>query len=127
MLSAIGGTFGLLTGFSLISGVEIVYFLTKFLISLLSRKRNIQEYLQKIANFGKTTTLSSENSTVSIEDDSLTLKSLKKQMNKLQSDLEMVQMREKQAEFGDSNAGAFFDAIFNNKVEQNTEEDNYIG
>ena len=29
MLSAIGGTMGLLTGFSIISGVEILYFITK--------------------------------------------------------------------------------------------------
>ena len=29
MLSAIGGTMGLLTGFSLISAVEILYFVTK--------------------------------------------------------------------------------------------------
>ena len=29
MLSAIGGTMGLLTGFSLISAVEIIYFVTK--------------------------------------------------------------------------------------------------
>ena len=29
MLSAIGGTMGLLTGFSIISGVEIVYFIIK--------------------------------------------------------------------------------------------------
>ena len=29
MLSAIGGTMGLLTGFSIISGVEIIYFATK--------------------------------------------------------------------------------------------------
>ena len=29
MLSAIGGTMGLLTGFSIISGVEIVYFAVK--------------------------------------------------------------------------------------------------
>ena len=33
-LSTIGGTFGLLTGFSLISGVEILFFLAKFLMSL---------------------------------------------------------------------------------------------
>ena len=37
-LSTVGGTFGLLTGFSLISGVEILYFLTKFLISLFRRQ-----------------------------------------------------------------------------------------
>ena len=30
-LSAIGGTMGLLTGFSIISGVEIVYFACKFI------------------------------------------------------------------------------------------------
>ena len=136
-LSTVGGTFGLLTGFSLISGVEIFYFLTKFLISLLSRKKKFQEYLQKVANFGKSTT--SDDLNGSIEDDSLTIKNLvernknledqmkmmSKSMKILQSDLEIVQMREKQAEFGDSNAGAFFDAIFSNKIEHNkAEEDN---
>ena len=30
-LSAIGGTMGLLTGFSIISGVEIIYFATKII------------------------------------------------------------------------------------------------
>ena len=38
-LSAIGGTFGLLTGFSLISGVEILYFLAKFLKGLAEKKK----------------------------------------------------------------------------------------
>ena len=38
MLSAIGGTFGLLTGFSLISGVEIIYFLFTFLANLAGEK-----------------------------------------------------------------------------------------
>ena len=32
MLSAIGGTMGLLTGFSIISGVEIIYFAGKFIV-----------------------------------------------------------------------------------------------
>ena len=32
-LSAVGGTMGLLTGFSIISGVEILYFAVKFLLS----------------------------------------------------------------------------------------------
>ena len=35
MLSTIGGTMGLLTGFSIISGVEIVYFAVKIAIKLL--------------------------------------------------------------------------------------------
>ena len=39
MLSAVGGTMGLLTGFSIISGVEILYFSVKIFIAAL-RKRN---------------------------------------------------------------------------------------
>ena len=39
MLSAIGGTFGLLTGFSIISGVEILFFMAKFLMSLAEKKK----------------------------------------------------------------------------------------
>ena len=34
MLSAIGGTMGLLTGFSIISGVEIMYFAAKIIFRL---------------------------------------------------------------------------------------------
>ena len=37
MLSAIGGTMGLLTGFSIISGVEIVYFAVKIILSLIRK------------------------------------------------------------------------------------------
>ena len=35
MLSAIGGTMGLLTGFSIISGVEIVYFGINIILKIL--------------------------------------------------------------------------------------------
>ena len=35
MVSAIGGTMGLLTGFSIISGVEILYYVAQFLFSLI--------------------------------------------------------------------------------------------
>ena len=38
MLSAIGGTMGLLTGFSIISGVEILYFAMKIMFNV-SRKK----------------------------------------------------------------------------------------
>ena len=34
-LSAIGGTMGLLTGFSIISGVEVFYFLTRIVVGIL--------------------------------------------------------------------------------------------
>ena len=37
MLSAIGGTMGLLTGFSLISGAEIVYFAFKIFLGALHK------------------------------------------------------------------------------------------
>ena len=37
MLSAIGGTMGLLTGFSLISGAEIVYFAVKIFFDALCK------------------------------------------------------------------------------------------
>ena len=42
MLSAIGGTMGLLTGFSIISGVEILYFATKIVWNILKKKRPIE-------------------------------------------------------------------------------------
>ena len=38
MLSAIGGTMGLLTGFSIISGVEIMYFAAKIFFSYVKKK-----------------------------------------------------------------------------------------
>ena len=37
MLSAIGGTMGLLTGFSIISGVEIVYFAVKICLQAMRK------------------------------------------------------------------------------------------
>ena len=40
MLSAIGGTMGLLTGFSIISGVEILYYATKILVKIM--RNNIE-------------------------------------------------------------------------------------
>ena len=38
MLSAIGGTMGLLTGFSIISGVEILYFFAKIVWNIFKKK-----------------------------------------------------------------------------------------
>ena len=39
MLSAIGGTMGLLTGFSIISGVEILYFAAKIIFRTFKNKK----------------------------------------------------------------------------------------
>ena len=43
-LSAIGGTMGLLTGFSLISGVQIIYFRVKIVLKMIRKKyqKNIE-------------------------------------------------------------------------------------
>ena len=38
MLSAIGGTMGLLTGFSIISGVEILYFAGQIIVNFIKYK-----------------------------------------------------------------------------------------
>ena len=40
MFSAIGGTMGLLTGFSIISGVEMVYFASKMILKILKDRLN---------------------------------------------------------------------------------------
>ena len=39
IMSAIGGTMGLLTGFSIISGVEILYFAAKIIWNLSKKKK----------------------------------------------------------------------------------------
>ena len=40
IMSAIGGTMGLLTGFSIISGVEILYFAAKIIGSIIIKDKN---------------------------------------------------------------------------------------
>ena len=40
ILSAIGGTMGLLTGFSIISGVEIIYYVAKGILSLMTKRKS---------------------------------------------------------------------------------------
>ena len=42
MLSAIGGTMGLLTGFSIISGVEILYFAVKIGMEFLRKRKSVK-------------------------------------------------------------------------------------
>ena len=47
ILGIIGGTMGLFTGFSILSGVEIIYFLIKFFLSLMIRKSKYQNGPEK--------------------------------------------------------------------------------
>ena len=42
ILSAIGGTMGLLTGFSIISAVEIIYFAVKIMINAIKNKFTVK-------------------------------------------------------------------------------------
>ena len=44
MLSEIGGTMGLLTGFSIISAVEIFYFAVKIIINIGKKKNRYNRY-----------------------------------------------------------------------------------
>ena len=46
-LSTIGGTMGLLTGFSIISGVEIVYFGVKIILSVLKKSINQKDKVRR--------------------------------------------------------------------------------
>ena len=50
-LSAIGGTMGLLTGFSIISGVEIAYFGVKILLQTLRRRLENNRSLKNPPHF----------------------------------------------------------------------------
>ena len=50
-LGLIGGTMGLLTGFSLLSGVEIIYFVVRFFLSLrISRADVVAATKNKLEN-----------------------------------------------------------------------------
>ena len=49
-LGLIGGTMGLLTGFSILSGVEIVYFVIKFFVSLRISRMEMRLNKKKIGN-----------------------------------------------------------------------------
>ena len=49
MLSAIGGTMGLLTGFSIISGVEIVYFGIRIILKTAVKRFNKRQIKKEIA------------------------------------------------------------------------------
>ena len=51
-LSAIGGTMGLLTGFSLISGMEILYFTGNFIWGILKNKRKYRVFFFRCIQSG---------------------------------------------------------------------------
>ena len=47
-ISVIGGTLGLFTGFSIMSGIEIIYFLIKMFLGMMERSKMLTKHRQKI-------------------------------------------------------------------------------
>ena len=48
MVGVVGGTMGLFTGFSILSGVEIFYFIVKFFFSFINKKVNKNVYINQL-------------------------------------------------------------------------------
>ena len=116
-LSWIGGMMGLFTGFSVISGIEILYWI---IFKIICRKQVQVETGQKTddvcedckANYDEQLKKQDER--------------IQKQEEKFEEELkfvknyfEMMQLKAKHSEFEDSKAGAFFDAIFSDIEAQN--------
>ena len=45
-LGLVGGTMGLFTGFSVLSGIEIIFFLAKFVVSFLRKSKRRQAVIK---------------------------------------------------------------------------------
>ena len=91
-ISWVGGMMGLFTGFSVISGLEIMYWLWFKVLLHAKEVEPVDEDLQK--QFDE---LKNEN---------------EKEINSLKMELQEVKMKLKGCQSGDPKAGAFFDAIF---------------
>ena len=117
-LSWIGGMMGLFMGFSVISGVEILYWL--FFIILCKKKGHVDpentgvlSYDSKVKENEKIKQLEEKFMKQVQETDKQ-----KEQIGDLEKKFEILQMIQKQSEFGDSHAGSFFDAIFRTSVDK---------
>ena len=86
---------GLFTGFSVISGMEIIYWLW---FKVLLHKRN---------------SVSPSDTTDQPEDD------LRQKVDNLQNELQDIKSQLQRAHFGDKKSAIFFDAIFNDVEAQN--------
>ena len=91
-ISWIGGMMGLFTGFSVISGLEIMYWLWFKVLLHAKEVEPAQEDLQQ-----KFDELKNEN---------------EKEISGLKMELQEIKMKLKGGQSGDPKAGAFFDAIF---------------
>ena len=134
-LSWVGGMLGLFTGFSVISGVEILYWL--FFIILCKKRNEIEpektdelcegckmkesvamklleeKFIKQEEKF-----LNQEEKIMKILRQEEETEKQKQQIGDLEKKVELIQMIQKQSEFGDSHAGTFFDAIFKTSVEK---------
>ena len=94
-ISWIGGMMGLFTGFSVISGLEIMYWLWFKVLLHAHEVEPVDEDLQQ-----KVDGLKNE------------LGENEKKINNLEMELQEIKMKLKGGQSGDPKAGAFFDAIF---------------
>ena len=99
-LSWIGGMIGLFTGFSVISGLEIIYWI--WFKVLFQKKKVEQKEVKSCKDCQK------------LRDD------YDENMKRIDNELKLLQFKAKSSEF---EAGAFFDAIFND-VEAQKSDDN---
>ena len=128
---------GLFTGFSVISGVEILYWL--FFIILCKKKSHVDPEKSedlcddfKVKESENTKQLEekvmkqeeeTEKQREKIMQQEEEMKKQKEKFEDLEKKVELLQMIQKQSEFGDSHAGSFFDAIFKTSKER-MEDDN---
>ena len=126
-LSWIGGMMGLFTGFSVISGIEILYWI---IFKIICRKQVQVETGQKTddvcedckANYDEQLKKQDERIQKQEEKFDRQEEKFQKQEEELKfakNYFEMMQLKSKHSEFEDSKAGAFFDAIFSDIEAQN--------
>ena len=98
-ISWVGGMMGLFTGFSVISGIEILYWLW---FKVVFHRKN-------------------EVSPLEISEEESDIGKLKEQITLLQNEIADIKLKYKNSHSEDPKAGVFFDAIFNDIESQQTQ------
>ena len=120
-LSWIGGMMGLFIGFSVISGIEILYWL--FFIILCKKKGHVDpEKTEDICEDCKKESENMKHLEEKLMKQKEETEKQRGQIEDLEKKFEIFQIIQKQSEFGDSHAGSFFDAIFKKSIERKENE-----
>ena len=119
-LSWIGGMMGLFTGFSVISGIEILYWI---IFKIICRKQVQVETEQKTDDVCEDCKAKYDEQ-LKKQDERIQKQEEKfdkheEELKFVKNYFEMMQLKSKHSEFEDSKAGAFFDAIFSDIEAQN--------